>query len=210
LDGIPLAIELAAARVGVLSIAQIAERLDDPLRLLVGGSRTAPARQQTLRATLEWSYDLLDQPEQRVFERLSVLVGGFTLEAAEAVCGGEEVEPDPVLDLLRHLVHNSLVLAEPVNGVPRYRLLETVRHFAGVRLAVREDSDSTSLRHATFFAELAEHAADGMHGPDEGPWLGSRYSDAPNPSTQFARGARWSSLVQGWLPADGGGRAHRS
>jgi predicted ATPase/DNA-binding NarL/FixJ family response regulator/transcriptional regulator with XRE-family HTH domain len=171
LDGIPLAIELAAARVGVLSIAQIAERLNDPLRLLVGGNRSAPARQQTLRATLEWSHELLDEPERRVFERLSIFAGGWTLEAAEAVCAGEGVEPEAVLDLLSHLVHHSLVLAELVDGVPRYRLLETLRQLARERLDQRVDAAATRDQHAEFFTTLAEQAASAMLGPDESIWL---------------------------------------
>jgi predicted ATPase/DNA-binding CsgD family transcriptional regulator/DNA-binding XRE family transcriptional regulator len=171
LDGIPLAIELAAARVGVLSIALIAQRLDDPLRLLVGGSRTAPARQQTLRATLEWSYQLLDEPEQRLFEYLSVFAGGWTLDAAEVVCAVDGIEPDAILDLLSHLVHNSLVLVEPSDGLERYRLLETLRQLAQEHLNQRPDAEAGRDRHAAFFTALAERAASAMLGPDEGIWL---------------------------------------
>jgi predicted ATPase/DNA-binding XRE family transcriptional regulator len=108
LGGLPLAIELAAARVGMLSIPQIVTRLDESLRLLVGGSRTAPARQQTLLATFEWSYDMLRVPERRVFERLSIFSGGWTLESAEATCGGDGIEPDTVMDLLGELLEGGV------------------------------------------------------------------------------------------------------
>jgi non-specific serine/threonine protein kinase len=128
LDGIPLAIELAAARVPVLSTEQILSRLDDCFGLLVGGSRTAPSRQQTLRATFDWSFGLLCEPEQTLFSRLSVFAGGFTLEAAEAVLSGGGIETSSVLDGLAGLVDKSLVAADPGDGsVARYRLLETLR-----------------------------------------------------------------------------------
>src|SRR5919202_5076504 len=142
LDGIPLAIELAAAWVRTLSVEQLAARLDDCFRLLVGGSRTAPARQQTLRGTIEWSYGLLGEPERRLFSRLAVFAGGWTLEAAELVCAGEPspAEPRPmrdklagiageeVLGLLAHLVEKSLIVVEEArDGTTRYRLLGVLR-----------------------------------------------------------------------------------
>ena len=172
LEGVPLAIELAAAWVPVLSVAQIAGRLDDPLGLLVRGSRTAPPRQRTLRATLEWSYDRLDEPERRVFERLSVFAGGWTLEAAEDVCAGEGIEPAAVMHVLGDLVRRSLVLAEPADRALRYRLLETLRQFAGERLSQRPEADAVRDRHAACFLALAERAAPALVGPDEGHWLG--------------------------------------
>src|SRR5207248_478608 len=168
----PLAIELAAACAASLSVAQIAERLDDPLRLLVGGSRTAPPRQRTLRATLEWSYDLLEEPQRRVFERLSVFAGGWTLEAAEDVCAGAGVEGHAVVHLLGDLVRHSLVLAEPAGRTMRYRLLETLRQFAGERLHRRPEVNALRDRHAAFFTVLAERAARALVGPDEAQWLG--------------------------------------
>jgi predicted ATPase len=123
LEGIPLAIELAAARIGVLPVEQIAERLDDSLRLLTAGARTALPRQRTLRATLEWSHELLGEPERVLFRRLSIFAGGLTLEAAEAVGSGGGIEQHDVLDLLSKLVDKSLVMSE----VPRYRVLEPLR-----------------------------------------------------------------------------------
>ncbi len=171
LEGIPLAIELAAARTPVLSLALIAARLQDPLRLLVGGSRTGPPRHQTQRATLEWSYDLLDQPERRLFERLAVFAGGWTLEAAETVCAGESLRGDTLVDTLEHLVRNSLVLAEPIERTVRYGFLETLRQFASERLNQRADAEAVRDRHAAFFTALAEQAAIALVGPEEGPWL---------------------------------------
>src|SRR4029077_11837537 len=128
LDGIPLAIELAAARVKALPVEKLNERLDDMFRLLTGGSRTALPRQQTLRALIDWSYDLLSEPERALMRRLSVFAGGWTLEAAEAV-GGEEG-----LDLLTALTEKSLVQYEGGAGEVRYRLLETVRQYGRGRL----------------------------------------------------------------------------
>src|SRR5262249_38302804 len=127
LEGLPLAVELAAARVPVLSPAQILHRLDDSFRLLVGGSRTAPSRQQTMRAALDWSYQLLTQMEQRVFARPPA---DCSLEAAEAVCAKDQVASSDLLDLLGRLVEKSLVVSEEGDGVTRYRLLEPVRQYA--------------------------------------------------------------------------------
>ena len=129
LDGIPLALELAAARVKVLSAEQIAARLDDRFRLLTGGSRTALPRQQTLRALIDWSYDLLPADECRLLRQLSVFAGGWTLEAAEAV--GEDLD---VLDVVEQLVNKSLVIAEEQGREIRYRLLETIRQYARDKL----------------------------------------------------------------------------
>src|SRR5439155_8972105 len=130
LDGIPLAIELAAARMKVLAVAQIAARLNDRFRLLTGGSRTALPRHQTLRAAIDWSYDLLSDPERVLLRRLSVFAGGWSLDAAEAVCHGEGIEDWEVLDLLTALVEKSLVQYEEQEGTARYRLLETVRQYS--------------------------------------------------------------------------------
>jgi predicted ATPase len=166
LDGIPLALELAAARVHVLSPEQIAVRLDNCLRLLTGGSKTAPPRQQTLRATVAWSYDLLTDQERRVFERLSVFAGSWTLEAAEAICpvlsvrmdAGHGLEIQEVLDLLTRLVEQSLVVAGDDRGRPRFRLLETLREFGRERLAARAEMEALHSRHAAYFLGQAEKA----------------------------------------------------
>jgi predicted ATPase/DNA-binding CsgD family transcriptional regulator len=158
LDGLPLGIELAAARMSVLTPEQIVERLDHALSLLVSGPRTAPARHHALRAALDWSYGLLGESERRVFERASVFAGGWTLEAAEAVCSGEGVEPSSMVDQLGHLVDQSLVVAEPNDDrAMRYRLLEPLRQSAAEWLQVRGDADVTGRRHAAYYTQLGEH-----------------------------------------------------
>jgi non-specific serine/threonine protein kinase len=156
-DGLPLALELAAARVRVLPPAQLLARLEDRFRLLTGGSRAAPERQQTLRAAVSWSYHLLTAPEQRLFARLSVFAGGWTLEAAEAVCAGEGVAAPDVLDLLTRLVDESLVVAQDrPDGTARFRLLETLRQFAEERLAAEDTGTAVRARHAAYYLALAE------------------------------------------------------
>ena len=177
LDGIPLAIELAAARVRVLSVEQINARLEDRFRLLTGGSRIAMPRQRTLRGAVEWSYELLSEPEHLLFNRLSVFTGGFILEAVETVCAGEGVGADEVLDLLSLLVDKSLVMVgEGVEGEVRYRLLETLRQYGRERLAAIGEADETLRRHAAFFFALAEEAGQVQSqtialGPQEAAWL---------------------------------------
>jgi non-specific serine/threonine protein kinase len=159
LDGMPLALELATARVALLSVEQIAARLDDRFRLLVGGHRTTPARQQTLLATMEWSHGLLDDSERVLFRRLAVFSGGWTLEAAEAACTGETLAAGDIVDLLAHLVDQSIVVVEPdSDGSRRYRLLETVRAYATERLAAASEVDELRDRHAAYFWTLAEKA----------------------------------------------------
>src|SRR5262249_8538660 len=146
----------AAARVKALSVEKLNERLDDMFRLLTGGSRTALPRQQTLRALIDWSYDLLSPPEKALLRRLSVFAGGWTLEAAEAVCVGAEVEEWEVLDLLTSLVEKSLVLYEERESEGRYRLLETVRQYARDRLLITGEADGVRERHRDWFLALAE------------------------------------------------------
>ena len=158
LDGIPLAIELAAARVKVLTVEQIAARLRDRFQLLTGGGRTAPSRHQTLRAAMDWSYDLLSEKERVLLRRLSVFAGGWTLEAAEAVCSGNGVEASTILDLLTSLVDKSLVNVEPQGGEARYGLLETVRQYGHERLQESGESGDALSRHRDFFLTLAEAA----------------------------------------------------
>jgi predicted ATPase/class 3 adenylate cyclase/DNA-binding CsgD family transcriptional regulator len=158
LDGIPLAIELAAARLRAMSVEQIAARLDDRFRLLTGGNRTALPRQQTLRALIDWSYSLLTEPERLLLRRLSVFAGGWTLEAAEAVCADGRLEPEEVLDPLTHLVEKSLVVPDEQTTEPRYRLLETVRQYAREKLLDAGDGEATRSRHLAFFASLAAEA----------------------------------------------------
>jgi predicted ATPase/class 3 adenylate cyclase len=171
LDGLPLAIELAAARVNALSVEQLAERVDDRLRLLTGGSRTALPRQQTLRAAIDWSYDLLSQPDRMLFRRLGVFGGGLSLEAAEAVCSGLGIAPEEMLDRLSSLVDKSLVGAEEHDGAKRYRLLETIRQHAQERLQASAEADVAHDQHAEYFLVLAERAEPELRGPEQVQWF---------------------------------------
>lgn len=196
LDGIPLAIELAAARVKVLSVDQIAARLDDRFRLLTGGSRTALPRQQTLRALIDWSYDLLSPPERTLLRRLSVFTGGWTMDAAEAVASDfglngdravsfskladsassipnpqSEIHNEEVLDLLSQLIDKSLVMVGEEAGETRYRLLETVRQYSRDRLQEAGEACAVRDRHRDWFLQFAEQAEPELSGPDQGAWL---------------------------------------
>lgn len=163
LDGIPLAIELAAARVNQLSPRALVEKLENRFRILTGGERAARARQQTMRATIDWSYDLLSAQEQRVFERLSVFAGGCTLATATTVCVDEEIAEDDVLDLLSSLVDRSLLVVDFEGSEPRYRLLESFRQYASERLAVRGEQEIIAHRHALASLELAERLDHGFY-----------------------------------------------
>jgi predicted ATPase/class 3 adenylate cyclase len=158
LDGIPLAIELAAARVRAMSPEEILRRLDDRFRLLTGGGRTAMARQQTLQAAVDWSHALLADEEKVLFRRLSVFAGGFQLEAAETVGAGDPLAETDVLDLLVRLVDKSLVIAEDLAGATRYRMLETLRQYGKDRLAESADAESVHQRHLQHLLALAEEA----------------------------------------------------
>src|SRR5207244_3598104 len=169
LDGIPLAIELAAARVRALPVGTIASRLSDRLRLLAGGDRTALPRQQTLRALIDWSFDLLGEQERTLFRRLAVFAGGFTLEAAEAVSAVGDLANSDVLDVLTHLVEKSLVVMEGESG--RYRLLETVRQYAQERLSESGEEDEVRTQHLQFHVALVESAMPELVGPEQGAWL---------------------------------------
>ncbi|HLK60485.1 MAG TPA: BTAD domain-containing putative transcriptional regulator, partial [Chthonomonadaceae bacterium] len=171
LDGIPLAIELAAARVASLTVGDIHARLDQRFRLLTGGSRAALPRQQTLRSLIDWSYDLLNAAEQALLCRLSVFAGGWTLEAAEAVCAGGPVEEWETLDLLSSLIDKSLVVAETSNSNRRYRLLETVRQYARDRLWEDGSEPNWRNRHLAFFLALAEEAKSYLTGANQQQWL---------------------------------------
>ena len=177
LDGIPLAIELAAARVRALSVENIAARLNDRFRLLTSGSRSSLPRQQTLRALIDWSYELLSDEERALFRRLAVFAGGWTLEAAEAVCAGDQGAPDAV-GLLANLVEKSLVVLEA--GGERYRLLETVRHYAQEHLAASGEEDEIRGRHFAFFLRLAEHVRAKLDREDQGAWLERLESEREN------------------------------
>jgi predicted ATPase/class 3 adenylate cyclase len=173
LDGMPLAIELATARLGSLSVADIEQRLDDRFGLLTRGARTAHPRQQTLHALIDWSFDLLDERERAVLCRLSVFSGGWTLEAAEAVCSGNDLQAREVADILSSLVDKSLVQADPMGHDLRYRLLEIIRQYAAEKLSDlgRAEEAPTRQAHAYFFLALAEEAAPHLSGADLARWF---------------------------------------
>jgi predicted ATPase/DNA-binding CsgD family transcriptional regulator len=232
LDGIPLALELAAARLGSLSVQEISSRLDQRFRLLTGGSRTAVPRHQTLRALIDWSYDLLNAGERNLLDRLSVFAGGWTLAAAAAVTsvlantssaisgrssgyrigGAEEWQ---VLDHLSALVDKSLVQAEESDGSTRYRLLDTVRHYAAERLAqrARSELDATRAAHRDHYLALVETAAEYLRGPDESLWLDRLEAefeniraalafsiadpDSAEPGLRLAAGLHWFCNMRG-------------
>jgi predicted ATPase/DNA-binding CsgD family transcriptional regulator len=171
-EGIPLAIELAAARVGTLSVEQISQRLTDSLKLLTGGGRTRLPRQQTLKGTLDWSFELLSEEEKKLFGRLSVFAGGWTLEASEAVGVGGGVEEDDILDLLSGLVGKSLVMARGSDqGGLRYRMLEPIRQYAREKLEEGGDAEEVRRRCVAFFLAFAEEAEPRLRGPEDKEWL---------------------------------------
>jgi non-specific serine/threonine protein kinase len=172
LDGMPLAIELAAARVMALTVEQIAGRLDQAFRVLTGGSRTALPRHQTLRATLDWGYHLLVDAERMLLRRLSVFAGGWTLEAAESVCAGEGVETLQVLDLSAQLANKSLVAIKRDPGATaRYYLLETTRQYAQDKLVESSEGETTRDKHLAYFLQLAEAAEAALHGAEQDAWM---------------------------------------
>ena len=181
LDGIPLAIELAAARVNVLSVEQIKSRLNDRFRLLTGGSRSSVARHRTLEATVDWSYELLSETERRVLRALSVFPGGWSLEAAEEVCSGDGVAKDDMLDLLSHLVDKSLVVVEDDGaGGRRYRYLETVRQYGRDRLLRSGETEGVRNRHLEFFFALALRAEPELRGRRQASWLRTLHLEYDN------------------------------
>ncbi len=169
LDGIPLALELAAARVRTLSVENIAERLRDRFRLLSGGDRTALPRQQTLRALIDWSFDLLSSSERVLFGRLAVFAGGFTLDAGEVIGAGSELAETDVLDVLAHLVEKSLVALEAAGA--RYKMLETVRQYAQEKLDASGEAEHARARHLAFYCTFADSARAELAGPAQGQWL---------------------------------------
>jgi predicted ATPase len=194
LDGIPLALELAAARASVLTMDQIAKRLDDRFRLLTGGARTALPRQQTLRAMIDWSYNLLPEQEQLLFRRLAVFSGGWTLEAAESVCGGEDgisgggIESYLVLNLLSQLVNKSLVVMTEVNGESRYHTLETIRQYGREKLFETDEASQIRNRHLDTYIQLAEQGFVELQGSEDLFWIQKLDMENDN----FRAALRWS------------------
>ncbi|MFD3786598.1 BTAD domain-containing putative transcriptional regulator [Streptomyces cyaneofuscatus] len=180
LDGIPLALELAATRVRALGVAELADRLNDRFRILTSGQRGAPARQQTLRAVIDWSWELLSAPERIVLRRLAVHTDGCDLAAAEAVCAGDGVARDEVLDLVTRLVDRSLVVVAAGPTGPRYRLLETVAAYATERLHEMEDLTAVRDRHLLHYRALAEQAEPELRGAGQRPWLARLDVEAGN------------------------------
>ena len=179
LDGIPLAIELAAARVRMFSPAELAEHLDQRFRLLTGG-RGAVERHHTLRAAIDWSYDMLAEPERAVFDRLSVFSGGCTLAAAQAVCSDGDLDPIAVLEALSGLIDKSLLVADRFDDATRYRQLETVRQYAEERLVACGDADAVRERHARYFVAFARDAGKGLWSRDEIAWAQRVEADLDN------------------------------
>ena len=171
LEGIPLAIELAAARTRLLSLDALLERLQRRLDFLVGGARDLPQRQQALRSTIEWSYDLLDEAERRIFAALGVFVGSFALAAAEHVGSGVGAEDGDVLELLASLVDKSLLRVEPTSGEPRFRMLEMIAEFAREQLARSDVAHRVGQEHAAFYHQLSRELGAGMRGPDQATWF---------------------------------------
>ncbi|HZO32835.1 MAG TPA: hypothetical protein VFH48_43385 [Chloroflexota bacterium] len=167
LDGLPLAIELAAARIRGLSPEQIAARLDDRFRLLGGGSRTALPRHRTLHAAIAWSYELLSERERVLFRRLSVFAGGWTVEAAEGICSGDGIAAEDVLDLLLKLVERSLVVADRSGPAVRYRMLETIREYAAERLREAGEEAMLRTRHRDCLLAMAERTIWELQGPNQ-------------------------------------------
>lgn len=171
LDGIPLAIELAAARTKLLTPEHIAERLDDRFNLLTHGSRAALPRQQTLRATIDWSYDLLPDHAKKLFRRLSAFAGGFTLGAAEAICSDERFNSGAVFEELARLVDRSLVIVEQHDAHERYRILETIREYAREKLLESKENDLIRTQHMDYFVHLAEQAEQQVFGTEQSAWF---------------------------------------
>ena len=189
LDGLPLAIKLAAARVKLLPPRAMLERLHRPLEVLTGGARDAPGRHKTLRGTLEWSHELLSEPEQRLFRRLGIFAGGCSLEAAEAVCGSPGGPQGEVLEGLEALIDKSLLRGEEgAGGEPRFSMLETIREYAAERLAASGEEGTLRARHAAFFAALGARAEIAFHGPEEVTWRRRLEADRDNLRAALAWG----------------------
>ncbi len=197
LEGIPLALELAAARVRSLSVADINARLNDRYKILTGGGRVLLERQQTLRALVDWSYDLLEPPERQVLARLGVFVGGFELAAAEAVCGAEPLQPEDVLDIVDSLVEKSLLTLDESDASTRYRMLDTIREYAREKLQQLGDAEATAARHGAHFLTMAKAANQGLTGAEHAEWIWRLEAELDN-----VRAAIALALAGGAEPVD--------
>ncbi len=186
LEGIPLALELAAARVRSLSVADINLRLNDRYRLLTGGSRVLQERQQTLRALVDWSYDILDEHEQLLLQRLSVFRGGFDLEAVEQVCSAEPIDSLDVLDLLASLVEKSLVTLDERQAPARYRMLDTISDYAREKLEQAGGTAETTARHCEHYFALAKATNKGLQGPEQAQWVARMETELDNTRAALA------------------------
>jgi predicted ATPase len=186
LDGVPLAIELAAAQVPMMSPAELGRALDQRFDVLAGGRRGGIERHQTLRATIDWSYEMLDEAQRRLWARLAVFAGGCTRDAVEAVCVGGPVEERAVLALVRDLVARSLVAAERGGNATRYRLLETIRAYGEERIVEHGETDALRDRHAAYYADLARRCGQGLEGPERMEWGARMSADSENMLAAFA------------------------
>jgi non-specific serine/threonine protein kinase len=201
LDGIPLAIELAAARVKVLSLPSLAQRLNDRFKILTGGSRTALPRQKTLAALIDWSYDLLNPQEQMLLNRASVFSGGFALDAAMAVCAGDGIEATDILDLVSSLTDKSLVIADTSGERERYHLLDSIRAYAMEKLAAARERQLLLRRHAEYFCGVARHADENFGVTSAASWFATAQPELDN----FRAALEWSLrkdndvVLGGWL-----------
>src|SRR6185437_14660474 len=202
LDGMPLAIELAAARLRTMSLDQLASRLDDRFRLLTSGSRTALPRHKTLRAVVDWSWELLTDAERTVLRRLSVFSGGASLEAAERVCADDAIEQDEVLELLTSLAEKSLLLTED-DGAPRYRMIGTIKEYAADRLAEAGESDLARRAHLAYFTELTEAADPHLRRAEQLDWLATLEAEHDNIGAAM-RGALAAGEAQAAMRLAGG------
>ncbi len=180
LDGIPLAIELAAARVKVMSIPTLAQRLNERFEILTGGSRTALPRQKTLSALFDWSYDLLTPDERVMFNRVAIFAGGFTLDAASFVCAGDDSESADVLDLIASLVDKSLAMVDTSDASERYRMLESTRQYALAKLAASGERERLARRHADYFRDVAQKAEQSFGAVPLSEWLARLDPEAEN------------------------------
>lgn len=197
LDGIPLAIELAATRVNVLTVEQILKRLDDRFNLLSNGLRSVLLRHQTLRSTIDWSYDLLPDKERMLFKRLAIFAGGWTLEAAEAVCNRDGIEAAQVLGILSQLVNKSLVLIETIEGEARFRFLETIRQYAHQKLLEAGDVEAIRDKHLAYFVKLAEQAKPQLRSVQQLAWLDRLDAECDNIRTALNWAQERGAIAEG-------------